>query len=140
MDYSPEVRRRFVETPGAGALGGGAAGRCCGEGEDRSLNVWVRFELEIAHGRIAAARFQAYGCPHTIAAASWAAEWIEGRGVEALTGFDTAALAERLEIPTEKLGKILRVEDALLACRRALDDMEASASVASVAADNVEGR
>lgn len=137
MDYSSEVRRRFVETPGAGALGG-IAGHVSGEGEDRSLNVWVRFELEIAGGRVAAARFQAFGCPHTIAAASWAAEWIEGRGVETLAGFDATAVAEHLEIPTEKLGKVLRVEDALLECRGALDNLEASAPGVP-AADNMKG-
>ncbi len=122
MDYSSEVRRRFTRTPGAGPLDGGAGERVCGEGEDRSLNVWVRFELEVVEGRVAAARFQAYGCPHTIAAASWAAEWARGRALESLSGFDVRALVERLEVPTEKVGKVLRVEDALQACRRSSTD------------------
>lgn len=128
MDYSPEVRRRFTEAPGAGALDASLPGRVCGEAEDRSLNVWVRFELQVADGRVADARFQAYGCPHTIAAASWAAEWIRGRGTDALSALDVRGLVERLEVPTEKTGKVLRVEDALAACRRRLDEMDASAA------------
>lgn len=128
MDYSSEVRRRFTETPGAGALDPSLPGRVCGEGEDRSLNVWIRFELQIAGGRVAAARFQAYGCPHTIAAASWAAEWVTGRGTGALSALDVRGLVERLEVPTEKTGKVLRVEDALAACRCRLDEMDASAA------------
>jgi NifU-like protein involved in Fe-S cluster formation len=135
MDYSSEVQRRFTELPAAGTLQAGLAGRFSGEGEDRSLNVWVRFELKIVDGRVADARFQAYGCPHTIAAASWAAEWIRGRGVEALSGLDVPALLEQLEVPTEKAGKVLRVEDALLECRRRFDEMEASA----LGADHAKG-
>lgn len=125
MDYSSEVWRRLRRTPAAGRLASELPGRVCGEAEDRSLNVWVRFELQLVAGRVEAARFQAYGCPHTIAAASWVAEWLEGRGREALAGLDVQALAEHLEIPTEKLGKLLRVEDALLECERRLGEFEA---------------
>ncbi len=138
MDYSSDVRRRFAETPGAGALEPGLPGRVWGEGEDRTLNVWVRFELQVLDGRVADARFQAYGCPHTIAAASWAAEWIRGRGANALCALDVAALVEHLEVPTEKIGKVLRVEDALLACRRALDETDASVPAAA-GADHSKG-
>lgn len=138
MDYCSEVRRRFTQTPAAGTLEASLPGRVCGEAEDRALNVWVRFELQIVDGRVAAARFQAYGCPHTIAAASWAAEWLTGRGAEALSGLDVAGLAAHLEIPTEKLGKVLRVEDALLACGRRLGETKIPAAGAS-AADQAKG-
>jgi hypothetical protein len=34
-------------------------------------------------------------------------------------GLDVRALAAELEVPVEKLGKLLRIEDALAACWRA---------------------
>lgn len=133
MDYCSEVRRRFAQPPAAGSLDESLPGRVCGEAEDRALNVWVRFELQVLDGRVAAARFQAYGCPHTVAAASWAAEWVTGRGMDALSALDVSGLVEHLEIPTEKLGKVLRVEDALRACGRRLDEPEISAEEESAA-------
>jgi NifU-like protein involved in Fe-S cluster formation len=72
-------------------------------------------------GRIRAARFSVVGCPHAVAAAAWVAEWLEGRGAEALAQLDIHAIARALDVPPEKLGKLLRIEDALLACRRELE-------------------
>ena len=87
-----------------------------GEAEDRTLHVWVRFELQLVEDAVAAAGFQAFGCPHTIAAASIVAEWLEGRSVEAARGLDVKAVCAELEVPIEKLGKLLRIEDAVAAC------------------------
>jgi NifU-like protein involved in Fe-S cluster formation len=120
MDYSSEVLRRFRSPQRAGELVDGTAGVVRGEAEDRSLNVWVRFHVQVLGGRIEAVRFQVFGCPHTIAAAAAVAEWLEGRDVGALAAWDVHAAARALEVPTEKVGKLLRIEDALLACWRAV--------------------
>jgi NifU-like protein involved in Fe-S cluster formation len=87
-----------------------------GEAEDRTLHVWVRFQLQVVKDVVAAAVFQAFGCPHTIAAASTVADWLEGRPVEAARRLDVKALCAGLEVPVEKLGKLLRIEDAVAAC------------------------
>ena len=89
-----------------------------GEAEDRTLHVWVRFQLQIVDGVVAAAGFQAFGCPHTVAAASVVAEWLEGRAVDAARKLDVKAVCAELEVPIEKLGKLLRIEDAVAACWR----------------------
>lgn len=120
MDYASEVVRRFDSGAGVGTLAEGAPGVVYGEAEDRALNVWVRFYVQVLDGRVAAARFQAFGCPHTVAAAGWAAEWLAGRGARALTEMDVPECARALDMPVEKMGKLLRVEDALLACWRKL--------------------
>ena len=70
MDYSSAVARHFAAPKKARELPGGSAGLVAGEAEDRTLHVWVRFQLKIVDGVVAAAGFQAYGCPHTVAAAS----------------------------------------------------------------------
>jgi hypothetical protein len=136
MDYSPEVVRRF-EAAAAGQAGFGAAaaagdsasgggrmmgaagasgGRvAAGEAEDRTLNVWVRFEVEVSQGVIRHAAFQVFGCPHTVAAASWVADSLLGRPAESLARIDMRQVCRALDVPIEKLGKLLRIEDAVAA-------------------------
>jgi NifU-like protein involved in Fe-S cluster formation len=124
MDYSSEVAQRFRSARRAGVLAGDAQSVVSGEAEDRSLNVWVRFHVRAENGRIAAVRYEVFGCPHTIAAAAAAAEWLEGRETRALAEWDAREVGRALEVPTEKLGKLLRIEDALRACGRELKRTE----------------
>ncbi|HEX7081402.1 MAG TPA: iron-sulfur cluster assembly scaffold protein [Gammaproteobacteria bacterium] len=121
MDYGPEVERRFASAEGLADLVPEASGTVAtGEAEDRTLNVWVRFQVQMLHGTIRAVRFQVYGCPHTIAAASWIADRLHGKPPEALTEVDLRRLERELDVPVEKLGKLLRIEDALAACAERL--------------------
>ncbi len=91
-----------------------------GEAEDRTLNVWVRYQIQLRGEVIDSVRFEAYGCPHFVAAADWHAEQLEGRRGTALAEPDTAGVREALDVPTEKLGKLLVIENALAACARAV--------------------
>ena len=120
MEYSSAVVRCFDAPKRAGELPDGAPGLVSGEAEDRTLHVWVRFQLQVTEGVVRAARFQAYGCPHTLAAASLVADWLEGQSVAAARGLDVRSLCAQLAVPIDKLGKLLRIEDALLACWRKL--------------------
>lgn len=124
MDYSSEVAERFRSARGAGTLALETAGSVVGEAEDRSLNVWVRFSVATRDGRLEGVRYEVFGCPHTIAAAASAAAWLEGRAEAALDEWDARVAARALEVPTEKLGKLLRIEDALRACGRKLEKVE----------------
>lgn len=119
MDYSSEVRRRFVAPVRAGDISLEAADAVEGVAEDRSLGVWIRFQIQFSQARIDCVRFHAFGCPHTLAAADRLAEMLEGQPLDALTGLDLQALAAELDMPREKYGKLLRLEDALLACHAA---------------------
>ena len=119
MEYSSGVQRHFAAPRRARELQGGTPGLVAGEAEDRTLHVWVRFQLQIVDGVVAAAGFQAFGCPHTLAAASAVADWLEGRSVAEARRLDVKAVCAELEVPVEKLGKLLRIEDAVAACWRA---------------------
>ncbi len=121
MDYDSQVRLRFLSAHRAGPLDEGAPEPVCGEAEDRTLNVWVRFQVRVLDGIIHAARYNVYGCPHTVAAAEWTAEWLEGRPIAALCELKMRTRREALGVPVEKLGNLLLMEDALAACRRELD-------------------
>lgn len=118
MDYSSEVRRRFAAPARASELSPDAGDVIEGAAEDRSLNVWVRFQVQPEGATIERVRFGAFGCPHTVAAADLIAEELEGRSMAALASVDLDAIARRIDLPREKLGKLLRIEDALSACHR----------------------
>lgn len=120
MDYSSEVLSRFNSPHRTDVLDERIPGVVDGQAEDRALNVWVRFQIQVLEGRLHRVRFKAFGCPYTIAAASWAAEWLEGRDVASLAGLDVHEIVEALQIPVERIGKLLRTEDALLECGRKL--------------------
>jgi cysteine desulfurase len=114
---SPLAQRHFLAaarvprfgpaTPPAG-IRHGRAGR-------RSEGTEVSFELEIAGEFVKSARFSAYGCPHTLAVVSWLCEVLEGARFDAGVPQTPATWARKFEVPAEKLGRLLIVEDALRA-------------------------
>lgn len=124
MDYSSEVEQRFLSPSRAGAFDEGTPGVVSGEAADRTLNVWIRFQAQVLDGAIRAARFNVYGCPYTVAAADWVAEWLEGRPCAALEKLEMRERREALGVPTEKLGKLLLIEDAAAECWRDLESLE----------------
>ena len=79
----------------------------------------VLFELKIADGIVKSARFSAYGCPHTLAVTAWLCEVLEGAPARRRDRRELRPTGrEKFEVPAEKLGRLLIVEDAL---RAALD-------------------
>jgi NifU-like protein involved in Fe-S cluster formation len=120
--YSSLVREHFERPRLAGRLTG--PGVRLGSAGSTERGVWVEFSVRIAEGRVADARFRAYGCPHTIAAASWVAQHLVGQPLAQAPEIDPLALGERLEAPAEKLGNLLVVEDALRACLSRTDVSE----------------
>jgi len=113
---APLTRRYFARLPRAGSLPQGAA-TVRGEAGNVAREAWVRFHLAFDEkGTVKDARFQAYGCPHTLAVAAWLAEQLPGRSRADLVPGSPADWAATLSVPTEKLGRLLVVEDALRAC------------------------
>lgn len=129
MNYSPEVLQRFGLPQADGAFPDETEGVVRGEAEDRSLGIWIRFDVQVRDGLIRAVRFRLFGCPHAIAAASLICEQLENEPARSLSEIDVRAVADSLDLPVEKYGKLLKIEDALLACRRALDMSAARAGL-----------
>lgn len=115
-EYSPEVRQRFEQVPCHGRLPPGGGQRRVGVAGEVSRGARVEFEARVRAGRVVECRFQAYGCPHVIAAASWVAEHAQGRAVNELEWLEPRRLAALLGAPAHKLGSLLVVEDAYRAC------------------------
>jgi len=87
-----------------------------GEAGGPSQETWVRFHLTTGSGIVKAARFKAYGCPHTLAVVDWLTRRLPGRTRDDGPPGTPALWAEELSVPVERLGRLLVVEDALLAC------------------------
>ena len=110
--YSAAVTDWFARLPRVGRLTHAPDVLHGAAGEPRQ-GAWVRWDLAIAGARIAQARFRAWGCPATLAAAAWCAEHIEGLdcvAAEALTG---AEMAAALGLAGAQRSTTLIVEDAL---------------------------
>ncbi len=120
MRYSALTRRYFERAPGAGTLEGPDV--ASGTAGSRSLGTWVRFDLRLAPAVdrpavdrpavIAETRFLAFGCPHTIAVAAWVAEQAAGRPLSGELLQPVDALRRSFDVPVEKLGRLLVIEDA----------------------------
>ncbi|HSY08737.1 MAG TPA: iron-sulfur cluster assembly scaffold protein [Steroidobacteraceae bacterium] len=87
-----------------------------GEAGAAESGTWARFHVRIADGTVRDARFQAYGCPHTLAVMAWLTRQLPGRALHELAVGKPAEWARALDVPIEKLGRLLVVEDALHAC------------------------
>lgn len=114
--YSQLVRQHFRHPTGAGSFEPGTACVAQGCAGSRDRGVAVQFQCRMEGERILETRFLAWGCPHSIAGASWLAEKLPGKdlaGAAEITGLEISAA---LEVPVQKLGSILILEDALRGC------------------------
>jgi len=92
------------------------AGVVSGQGGGPGEDTWVRFDLVLAGDIVKEARFKARACPHTTEVAAWLCRELPGRKRGALIPGAPAEWAARHGVPVEKLGRLLRVEDALREC------------------------
>ena len=113
MKYNELTRRYFESAANAGELTG--AGVFRGAAGNLEGGTWVQFDLQISAGAVSAARFLAFGCPHTIAVSAWLAEQAVGHRVKPLLPAGVQELRDRFAVPVEKTGRLLIIEDAWLA-------------------------
>jgi len=126
MTYNELTRRHFETAVHAGTLTGAGVRRGAAGSKDRG--TWVQFDLDWRPGTqrqtLVEVRFLAFGCPHVIAVADWIAERAMAQAAlaqyaepPALRGLPESLpeLKARFAVPTEKLGRLLIVEDAWIA-------------------------
>ena len=101
--YSPEVLARFREPPNLGSLPRDDPSVGTGEAGEESTGRLVRVQLRVdAEGVIAEARFKAFGCPATIASASWITERVSGAPLADLPSVTRSELIEALQLAAER--------------------------------------
>ena len=118
MDYSAEVRQRFASPHSVGELQPGpdvisAIAGTVEQGAKYWLYARVRAE------RIEGLKYRVYGCPHTIAAASLTADQLRGVTLEQIEDWNWRKIASKLDVPAQKRGKLLLLEDAVRLLARA---------------------
>jgi hypothetical protein len=125
------IRARFAAPRHAGPLPGTYDELRQGEAGEPAQGTWIRLQLGLRHGRVAAVRFAAYGCPWTVAACDWLAERLEGSAAPGPGGLPPGpagewpagqaplggplAWARELGLPEARLTRLLVLEDALRA-------------------------
>lgn len=105
--YSDRVRELFADLAHAGDLADAAHARV----DDQGLRISLA--ANCGDSVIEALRFRAWGCPHLLAATESFCRDYEGRPCPDLLDFRAADLMATLPVPTEKLGRILVLEDAV---------------------------
>ena len=115
--YSKRVRALFADPAHAGHLAEAPAVLVADQ------DVRIAFSAKLAAGRIEALRFQAWGCPHVIAAAEAFCESYEGESAVELLEFSVSGLMQSLSVPIVKTGRILVIEDAVHSLAQALDNV-----------------
>lgn len=113
-DYNALVIDHFERPRNVGLIAGGTDTI---EGVAGRIDQGTQFKLaaRIEAGHIVEARFEAYGCPHCIAAASYLTEQLRGATRGDLEHWSWRELAAVLDIPTAKRGRLLILEDAVRA-------------------------
>jgi hypothetical protein len=112
----PRIRELFAALDHAGEATAREGGRLArGEAGLEATGTRVRFTLLLEAARLLEVRYRAYGCPHTLAVCEWLARSLEGRGLDMLEVGNPIDWAQQLGVPGAKLGRLLVVEDALLA-------------------------
>jgi NifU-like protein involved in Fe-S cluster formation len=114
--YSSRVRALFANPEHAGVLDGGYGHSV----DDQGIRLALTAMLDGA--RIGAIAFQAYGCPHAIAAAEAACIELEGKDALELLEFSASGLMQSLSVPVEKTGRILVLEDAIRSLGRVITE------------------
>jgi cysteine desulfurase len=87
-----------------------------GEAGSVEKGTWIVISGSIREARVDRLEARVYGCPHTLSACDRALALLRGGPVEDLGAFDPLALAAGLEIPVEKTGRLLIIQDALRNC------------------------
>lgn len=109
--YPDRVWRLFRQAPRAGTFDEREA-MAATAATAGNRNV-LRLQVKMSGARIEDARFQAYGCPTTIAVGAWLAERAVGRSLDDLASVTAALVRDELEIPEERIHCALLAEDAV---------------------------
>jgi NifU-like protein involved in Fe-S cluster formation len=117
MTYSPLVESHFTIPRNVGRFDPALDVIVANSGS-KDQGVEIVLSARIENERIVALNHLVYGCPHTIAAASWLTERLCGATQDDLARWRWREVATALEVPPEKWGRLLVLEDAVRALQK----------------------
>lgn len=116
--YPDAVWRLFSDPPRAGRFESGPF--IAGSAATPASRSVLSLQLKTGLGRVTDARFQAYGCPCTIAVGAWLAGQAVGLPIDQLSSLNAASIRQGLEIPDQRAHCALLGEDAIKAVLAAI--------------------
>ncbi len=116
--YSELVREYFLRPRHVGEL---AAAEDVLHAQAGSIDAGAifRFSARLQAGRLTDVKVRVYGCPHCIAAGSWLADQLPTLNVAQIEAWHWREAQAALDVPTQKRGRLLILEDAAHALARA---------------------
>jgi nitrogen fixation protein NifU and related proteins len=112
FDYHPRVRQLFADLQHAGALANAPNVISAHAGsQQQGFGIWLWVEVHAA--QITVVRYQAYGCPHFLAACEWLSRWLEGREFTEVTDWRWRDVETELAVPAGKRARLLVLEEVL---------------------------
>ena len=117
--YNDTVRRHFANPAHAGDLQAGYPQVVSVDVSGSEAGPRVLLAAQIDRNVVSRLRYRVFGCPHLIAAAEELCSRLEGAPADALQDVPVAELMELLEVPVEKTGRLLLLEDAANALHEA---------------------
>jgi NifU-like protein involved in Fe-S cluster formation len=118
--YNDAVRRLFENPLHAGDADARYPAVVTAEASESEAGFQVRLAAEMDDNKIRRLRFRVFGCPHLIAAAEELCSRFEGKLPQALQDVPMTQLMELLEVPVEKTGRMLLLEDVAHSLARAI--------------------
>jgi NifU-like protein involved in Fe-S cluster formation len=118
--YNDAVRRRFANPLHAGEPDARYPALHTAEASESGAGCRVDLIAEMDGVEMRRLRFRVFGCPHLIAAAEELCSRCEGRPPGALQDVPVTQLMELLQVPVEKTGRMLLLEDAAHSLARAI--------------------
>lgn len=125
--YPAPVWRLFRETPRAGEFD---APDHVAVATTPASRARLALQVKMSGTRIGDARFQAYGCPTTIAVGAHVAGQVVGRDARELAQIDAKSIKEALEIPDDRTHCALLGEDLVKSLLSQVGRAPAPAAVA----------
>jgi len=107
-----KVRRRCAALARAGSLDGYDPRVGTGQADADGGGDRIRIQIRVEDETVREARFKAFGCSSSIAAASVVAEWLEGRSLAAALEIRSADIAAELDLPAARLASARLAERA----------------------------
>lgn len=114
MIYSDAVMDYFLHPRHVGAMNSSDADVGTGVAGSHDTGALIHIQIKVSEqGQIQDSCFKAYGCGCTIAAASVAAQWLQGRSLEQVAQFSSAQVQQALDLPPVKVHCALLAQDAV---------------------------
>ena len=80
------------------------------------LGMQINLYFKIEEGTITDAKYNANGCPTLVAIAAFYVEKVIGRNVENCTDFKAFGIHEIIDVPKNRMDRVLLLENAVNAC------------------------